>query len=319
MSHVLIVEDQAPVRRLLRQWVEAEGASVIEASSAEEGLELATAAEGAAVALCDLRLPGHNGLWLADQLRTASPETTVVMATGVHEFDVAVRSLQTGVVDYVAKPFSRERLVEALRRAFAAHTARRAVAAMQRELEMGRAQVSEAFAELEVNASGSVEAILTMMESRDPRARDTARRVARLAVNLALTLNVREPDLSHIEHAGLLHDVGKLAMLNDVPFLSAAAQLAMAVRERYDGSGVPHGLRGDEIPLGARIVSAAAAFDEFVHGAKAPVGPVEAITRLSRDRAGEFDPSVIDALWILHPPTLASSAKPRQTVDSVRL
>lgn len=134
MSQVLIVDDQAEMRRLLRKWVEAEGATAIEAATAEEGLEAALAAEDTAVALCDLRLPGHNGLWLADQLRRVAPHTSVVMTTGAHDFDVAVKSLQKGVIDYVEKPFSRARIQAALYRGFATHTARRAVAALRSEL-----------------------------------------------------------------------------------------------------------------------------------------------------------------------------------------
>ena len=79
---VLIVDDEEPLRKLLRHWIEAEGATVVEAGTAEEGLALAQAGGAPAVALCDIRLPGNDGLWLADQLRAGFPETVVLMTTG---------------------------------------------------------------------------------------------------------------------------------------------------------------------------------------------------------------------------------------------
>lgn len=329
---VLIVDDEAPVRQLLRKWVEAEGAVVLEAASAEEGLAVAEVECSLAAALCDLRLPGQDGLWLAEQLRITHPHTAVLMTTGVHEFDAAVTSLQAGVVDYVAKPFTRARVSEALRRAFLAHTSRRARAGMERELENRRAQITEAFAELELNASTSLEALLANLQSRDPSAYEHARRVARCSVNLALAMGIGEPVLSDIERAALLHDIGRFTMpdelltrsqklrfeadrvklsaysvpgqaiLRNVPFLAAATQIAVATHERYDGSGYPHGLRGDQIPLGARIVGVADAYDELVSGdGHPPVAPSHAVEILSTEREGEFDPLVLDALTKLQP------------------
>src|SRR5688572_4899104 len=106
LIRVLIVEDEAPIRRLLQAWTQAEGAEVVEAASAEQALTLVKSEGPLAVALCDLKLPGRDGLWLADQLREVSPETAVVMTTAVHEFDVAVHSLQKRVVDYLSKPYT---------------------------------------------------------------------------------------------------------------------------------------------------------------------------------------------------------------------
>lgn len=330
--HVLVVDDEAPVRRMLRKWVEAEGAVVVEAGSAEEGLAVAAADGALAAALCDLRLPGKDGLWLAEQLRVKHPHTAVVMTTSVHEFDAAVTSLQVGAVDYVAKPFTREQVSEAIQRAFFAHASRRALTDMERELDNRRAQITEAFAELELNASTSLEALLAILQSRDPKADAHARRVARCSVTLALAMGIGEPALSDIERAALVHDIGRLTMpdelltraqklrfdadrvtlcaysvrghaiLRNVPFLAAATQMSAAVHERYDGSGYPHGLHGDQIPLGARVVGVANAYDELVSGdGHPPVAPSDAVEILSTERHGEFDPLVLEALKKLQP------------------
>jgi DNA-binding NtrC family response regulator len=144
MTRVLIVDDEAPMRGLMRSWVEREGGlSVIEAGTAEDGLER-VALESPAIVLCDIRLPGEDGLWLAAQVRIHHPRTAVVMTTGVLEFSAAVSSLQSGVVDYLVKPFSRERLSEALSRAWYAHMSRSALDALQRELDDRRTQLTAA-------------------------------------------------------------------------------------------------------------------------------------------------------------------------------
>ena len=328
---ILIVDDDAGTRRLLRTWIEAAGAAVSEAATAEEALAVVRAQGPPSAALCDIRLPGRDGLWLAAQLRDACPETAVVITSGVNEFAAAVTSLQAGVVDYVEKPFTDERVGTALRRALLAHQSRRALASMQRELEQRRAQITDALAELEVNMASSVDALLAMVRARSLTSYEHARRVARLSVNLAMALQVGEPALSDVERAALLHNLGRLAMpdallnrpeatlsqaertqlrsyplhahamLKNVPFLAVANEIAVAAHERYDGSGFPHGRRGTEIPLGARIIGVADAFDELVSGVGQPrVTPAHALDILAVNRASEFDPLVVGALRVLH-------------------
>lgn len=339
MTRVLIVDDEPPIRRLLQTWVRAEGAEVSEAGSAEQALALAQAEGPPAVLLCDLKLPGKDGLWLAQRFQDAYPQTAVVVTTAVHEFDAAVHSLQMGAVDYLCKPYLHDRFVEALRRALLVHRARLAHRDMQRELDERRAQISEALAEIERNAQSALDAMLAMLRVRDEQSAEHALRVAKLAVDLAMTLKIGEPRLSDIERAALLHNLGRLAMpddllkrpprslsaadhtqlrsyplhgyamLKNVPFLAAANTIAVASHERYDGSGFPHGLRGDAIPLGARIVALADAYDELVAGiGREPVTPARALETLATERASEFDPRVLRALETLQPGTHPASA-----------
>lgn len=334
MMRVLIVEDELPVRRLLKAWAEAEGAEVLEAESAEQALAAVEADGGPAIALCDLRLPGKDGFWLAEQLSISYPETVLVITTGVHEFDAAVHSLQVRAVDYLSKPYRHERFIEAFKRAVVVHQARRAHFEMQKELDERRVQVTEALAELEANTTSALDAMLGMLQARDSVSHDHAHRVAKLSLDLAMTLKIGEPQLSEIERAALLHNVGRLAlpdelltrplerlsaseraqlrsyplhgyaMLKNIPFLAAASKIAVATHERYDGSGFPHGLRGDQIPLGARVIAVADAYDELVSGiGYAPVSPERALEILTTERASQFDSGVLHALTMLQPGT----------------
>ena len=119
MTYVLVVDDEAPICRLLTRWLESWGYAVKEARSATEALE-ALMAEPASIMLCDIRMPGHDGLWLLERVRTRWPQTAIIMATGVDDIETVAKSQREGVVDYVTKPFGRELLLQALRRAEAA-------------------------------------------------------------------------------------------------------------------------------------------------------------------------------------------------------
>ena len=119
MTHVLVVDDEAPICRLLKRWLEAWGYAVKDAGSATDALA-AMEAEPASIVLCDIRMPGHDGIWLAEQVRTKWPNTAIIMATGVDDFQTITRSQSVGAVDYVTKPFGRELLMQALQRAEAA-------------------------------------------------------------------------------------------------------------------------------------------------------------------------------------------------------
>ena len=109
---VLIVDDDVKVRELLRRFLEPEGYEVIEAASAEEAVQRIESALPS-VAFCDVHMPGANGLWLADQIRSLSPATGMVLATGDTEIPPA-ESFRPGIVSYLVKPLKRERVVAAV-------------------------------------------------------------------------------------------------------------------------------------------------------------------------------------------------------------
>lgn len=331
---VLIVDDDPQLQQLLQSWAQAEGGDVMQALRAEDALALVQSEGPPAVVFCDVKLPGKDGLWLADELRSKYPDAAVVMSTAVHEFDAAIHSLHARAVEYLHKPYTRERFVDALRRAFVVHQLRRAHTEMLKEVADRRTQATEALAELELNASTSVNAMLAMLQARDAGSHHHAHRVAKLSVDLAMALQIGEPHLSDIERAALLHNLGRLAMpdallkraerslsaaeraqlrsyplhghamLKNVPILAAANQIALASHERYDGTGFPHGLRGDAIPLGARVIGLADAYDELVSGiGDEPVSPARAIEVLSTERRAQFDPAALEALKALQPGT----------------
>lgn len=124
MSDVLVVDDEAALRRLVRRVLEREGVGVVEAESAEQALALATS-QPPKVAFCDVDLPpGQNGFWLAAELHRLSPSTVVVMMTSNSQVDAVVTGVRAGVKVYLVKPVPSEQLRETLKTSLAEHAAR---------------------------------------------------------------------------------------------------------------------------------------------------------------------------------------------------
>lgn len=117
MHTILVVDDDHGVRQILRRVMEDMGHHVEEAKDAETALDLLARCK-VHLALCDIRMPGRDGVWLIDQILSRFPGTPVAVATGLHEMDATV-TLRAGVVGYVTKPFRKTALAELVTRALA--------------------------------------------------------------------------------------------------------------------------------------------------------------------------------------------------------
>jgi DNA-binding NtrC family response regulator len=114
---ILVVDDDEGVRRVLTRWVADMGYAVKAADAADKALEMLRHFD-VDVVLCDVRMPGHDGIWLIDQMRRFYPDIAIVLATGLLEMDPMV-TLRPGVVGYIVKPFNREDLAQVVKRGMA--------------------------------------------------------------------------------------------------------------------------------------------------------------------------------------------------------
>lgn len=114
-SYVLVVDDEPVVREFLAHCLSEWGYAVQEAGSADEAMDKMVA-KPASVVLCDVKMPGHDGLWLAERLRQEWPGTPVVMASGIDDLQTVRQSRELGAVDYITKPITPAQLREVLRR-----------------------------------------------------------------------------------------------------------------------------------------------------------------------------------------------------------
>lgn len=120
MALILIVDDEHGVRQVLSRWIQGAGHETVEAESADAALQVMER-QPAAVVFSDIQMPRRDGLWLTAELRKRYRTTAVVLATSVSTVAPSV-SMQSGVLAYVVKPFSRESVLRALEAAYAWHT-----------------------------------------------------------------------------------------------------------------------------------------------------------------------------------------------------
>jgi len=170
---VLVVDDEPGIREILVRWLAGVGYDVQTAASADEALRRVHD-RPPAVALCDIRMPGRDGLWLAQHIRRDAPETAVIMATGVQDVNSAVTSLRQGVIDYLTKPFGRDRLRESVLRGIEWHKAatdsRRWREALDAEVDQRRGRLSDALGSLTIDTDAALDGLLNARTLRDPRA-----------------------------------------------------------------------------------------------------------------------------------------------------
>ena len=326
---VLIVDDENSVRTVMARWLEAGGFRVATAASAEEALQYLDESP-TAVALCDIRMPGHDGVWLAERIRLEHPETAVIMATGVQDVGPAVQALRQGVIDYLTKPFGRERLREAVTRGLEWHEsawdARRWRQSLEQEMAVRRSRLTSAVAGVRVNSDDTVDSMFAMLTLTDREMYEHGYRVAALAVSTARILGLPGEALRTIEYGALLHDIGKLAvpeavlrkpapltveethlirrhpvigseLVASVPYLHACVPIVHEAHERMDGLGYPQGIHAAEVSIGARIVCVADAYDTMTRPRvfRDAIGPSEAWLELKRCSGTQFDPLVVEA------------------------
>src|SRR5688500_11413837 len=120
-SYVLVVDDETVVREFLLRCLQRAGYHAKQAGTAGEALEMMVA-EPAAAVLCDIRMPGEDGLWLASRLRARWPGVPVVMASAIDDIETIRQTRELGAVDYISKPIKPDQLIDVIRRALAART-----------------------------------------------------------------------------------------------------------------------------------------------------------------------------------------------------
>ena len=327
---VLVVDDENGIRDLMSRWLRLGGYAVASAADADEALDLVKDAPPA-VALCDIRMPGHDGLWLADRIRREHPETAVIMATGVHDVSAAVESLRQGVVDYLTKPFDCDRLRDAVVRGCEWHRsavdARQWREALEAEMRRRHERLRATIAGLRIDTDHALDGMLSMVTGEDREAYAHAYRVAALATSMARVLGVEDGEIATIERGALLHDLGKLAMpqallrkpapltadertlirmhprlgselIGEVRYLLGAAEIVRDAHERVDGRGYPRGVGRDALPIGARIVTVADAYDTMTRPRvfREAITPRAAFAELERCRGTQFDGDAVAAL-----------------------
>jgi putative two-component system response regulator len=319
---ILIVDDEAVVRRVLLEKVGAAGYRCEQASSADEALAKirSTAVQ---LAILDVKMPGRSGIELLTEIKAAHPDIAVIMATAVIDISTAIECLKQGAYDYITKPFNLDEVVLSIERALEKKRLELEIRDYQLHLEQ---KVEEQARKIRAAFLNAITSLAYALEAKDKYTSGHSQRVAGISVAIAAELGLSRPEIEKIRLAGLIHDIGKIgvreAVLNKPGKVSAEEYqhilshsdigehiltpiveddaILKAVRhhhERYDGTGYPDRLSGEEIPLAARILAVADTYDAIISGRpyRAAESIQTACDEIRHHRGGQFDPEVVDA------------------------
>jgi response regulator RpfG family c-di-GMP phosphodiesterase len=236
--------------------------------------------------------------------------------------------MRMGANDYLVKPCQRLDVLEAVDRAEAWRDAlqrdRSARGLMQEALALARDRSRRVAQASAADPSQALQALTAALKACLPETLEHSQRVAKLAVRMGTILGLKGHLLDDLQHAALLHDVGKIAVadavldterpltapeldilrthvtlgfqiVSEVPALRHLAPIIVATNERFDGSGFPAGLAGEDIPLGARIIAVADAWDSLATARRMAgrLGADAVNAELVRGAGSDFDPDVI--------------------------
>ncbi len=343
-TRVLVVDDDATVRDVLGVLLSEEGYLCATASSAEQAVEILQSSEFHLL-LCDLKMPGKDGLWLLDHLRNVQPSTAVIMLTAFGDTEAAVECLRRGAVDYLLKPPKVTELIRSIERALAKRrlelARHRYRTSLERRVREKTAELSKALREVEAAYASTLYALVAALDAREHETSDHSQRVVRYTLAMAEHLGVPAAERPDLGRGALLHDIGKIGVpdaillktgtlrpdewdemrrhsqigftiMTSIPFLQGAAEIVLAHHERFDGTGYPRGLAGKNIPLGSRIFAVADTLDAITSDRPYRKGTSLAAARAEIQRCAgtQFDPSCVDAFLDLDVELLESLRRP---------
>lgn len=331
-KNLLVVESDAAKRKLLCSYFSARY-KCDEAGGVNSALERISAKEYAVV-LTTINLSRQNGLELLPYLQTLTPRSIPIFISDTETPGNTVRAFRAGAFEVIQKPFSLKKVEDAIEKAFGKYELAFLKDRYQYHLEElvseRTAELDKALEAVETSYHSTLKALVQALETRDSETHGHSERVVTFSLRLGHELGLDREALRNLELGALLHDIGKIGVpdailrkpaaltqdewdkmklhphhgqniLRNIPFLATAAQLVAQHHEKWDGTGYPFGLRGEDIELNARIFAVADAFDAMVSDRVYRKGRPyeEAIAELERCAGTQFDPLVVEAFKVI--------------------
>jgi response regulator RpfG family c-di-GMP phosphodiesterase len=326
-ARILVVDDEEAVRTLLSARLVLEGHQCFTAEDSEEALEK-IGGGNLDLILCDLWMPGMSGLELLKKVHAQFPQLAFVICTNEDDVRTGIEAMKLGAADYLVKPLQLDGMVVSLTKALEKRRLQLELAQHRNRLEEvvqeRTRQLQVAIQRIEHTYDETLAALGGALELRDIETQGHSRRVTHYCLEMARALHWSNEELRVLARGSFLHDIGKIGipdaillkpdrltieetavmqtharigydLLCRIAFLTPASQIVLTHQERWDGTGYPQGLRGEEIPFGARIFAIADTLDAITsdrpYRAGAPFSA--AISEISRESGRQFDPEVV--------------------------
>ena len=320
-SVVLIVDDEYSGRVTLQSVLEGEDYQL---EMAENGIQAIEKTKKLLpdVILLDVMMPGMTGFEVCKRIRSDPQiaEIPIIMLTALNDRDSLLNALKAGADDFISKPFDRYELRARLL----------GITRLNRyqKLLQERAKLREANAHLLAAYEATIEGWSHALDLRDRETEGHSQRVTELTIKLAEVSGMSADEIIHIRRGALLHDMGKIGvpdsilhkpaaltdeewtvmrkhpqfvydMLSSVEYLRPALDIPYSHHEKWDGTGYPRGLKGEQIPLAARLFAVADVWDALT--SDRPYRPAwskeEALIFIREQSGSHFDPQVVDLFF----------------------
>ena len=338
---VLIVDDQLRSREALASLLEPEGYRMAFAANGLEAIAQARAILPDLV-LLDVMMPEMDGFEVCRHLRSdpALSLVPIVMVTALDGSEALLRGLEAGADDFISKPFNRTELRARVRTITRLNRYRTLV----EERRVAEQRALKAARELEEAYNALLEGWSRALDLRDHETEGHSRRVTEMSVRLARAIGITGEDLENVRRGALLHDIGKMGipdailrkpgpltaeewdvmrqhpqmgfdLLSQVSFLHKARDIVLWHHEKWDGTGYPHKLHGDTIPLAARIFAVVDVWDALSNDRPYRKASLpEEVRAIIRSLIGtHFDPYVAETFLQLITPSQELPAKETPT------
>src|SRR6184192_2418865 len=327
-ERILIVDDEETIREIVSSMLTSANFNCRQAASGMEALALLDSGEEFELMLSDLMMANLDGIGLLEKTKERFPDMPVVMVTAVHDISVALAALRNGAYDYLLKPFEREQLLATVRRALENRRLklenREYLTNMELLVEARTEQLRKAMGNLERSYDITLEALGDALDLKDAETEGHSKRVTAFTIAIARAMGLAGDRIRVIARGAFLHDIGKMAipdailrkpgplteeeraimrehcyrgyqMLRKIPFLTEASEIVYAHQEKFDGTGYPRQIKGEEIPLGARIFAVADTLDAITsdrpYRAAQPIAAAR--EEIARFEGTQFDPAVV--------------------------
>jgi len=328
IENILVVDDEEAIREVVSTMLESKGyrcTAVSNGRAAQDQVKRTTPD----LVLSDMIMPEMDGIKLLEWLRQYDPEVPVIMVTAIHDISTALEAIRRGAYDYILKPFEKDQLYLGVNRALQHRRLVTENRNYQRDLEKlveeRTARLTVALAQLEQSYDDTLEALGSALDLKDAETEGHCQRVTAFTISIARTMPVPNAYLPVLARAAFLHDIGKMGvpdnvllkpgplddaekaimrkhcqigydMLIRIPFLRDAAEIVLAHQEFFDGTGYPRGLKGEQIPLGARIFSIADSMDAMISDRpyRRALPMSHARDEIQRCAGTQFDPKVVE-------------------------
>jgi putative two-component system response regulator len=317
-STVLVVDDEYSGRQTLESILEGEGYNIEMAENGMQALEMAKKLLPDVI-LLDVMMPGMTGFEVCQAVRNDPllAEITIIVLTALDDRDSLLTALKAGADDFVSKPFDRFELRARLL----------GITRLNRysKLIQERSKLQDANTQLLAAYEATIEGWTHALDLRDKETEGHSRRVAEYTVKLAQAYGMKDEEILHIRRGALLHDMGKIGipdsilqkpgalteeewvamrrhpqfayeMLNAVEYLRLALDIPYCHHEKWDGTGYPRNLQGEEIPIAARLFAVVDVWDALTSDRpyRTAWTKEKTLAHIQEQSGRHFDPQIVE-------------------------